>query len=120
MIRVLVAASLLVAAGATVAQQPKQAQTQISAQERARLQRLGAALATCHGNIVRRDAPLRFTSAQIVDRALAGCASREAPIRAALVQHMGAARADQALQQQRAHWRQGIARMVAQARANRG
>jgi hypothetical protein len=118
MIRVLIAASVLLAAGAASAQQPKQ--PQISAQERARLQRLGAALAACHGNIVRRDAPLRFTSAQIVDRALAGCTAREAPIRAALVQHMGAARANQAMQQQRTHWRQGIARMVAQARANRG
>jgi hypothetical protein len=118
MVRALIAASLLVAAGgAASAQQPKQAQ--ISAQERARLQRLGTALATCHGNIVRRDAPLRFTSAQIVERALASCSAREAPIRAALVQHMGAARAAQAMQQQRTHWRQGIAQMVAQARTRR-
>ena len=117
MVRILTFLFLLSSAICATAQQPKQAQ--ISAQERARLQRLGQALATCHGNIVRRDAPLRFTSAQIVDRALAGCASREAPIRAALVQHMGAARAGQAMEQQRAHWRQGIARMVAQARAQR-
>ncbi|TMJ20268.1 MAG: hypothetical protein E6G92_11115 [Alphaproteobacteria bacterium] len=114
MFREAIAATLLVAATATIAQQP-----QISAQERARLQRLGAALAACHGNIVRRDAPGRFTSAQIVDRALAGCASREAAIRAALVQHVGAARAAQAMQQQRTHWRQGIAGMVARARAHR-
>jgi hypothetical protein len=117
MIRLMIAATLLVAAGGAAAQQPKQAQ--ISAQERARLQRLGAALAACHGNIVRRDAPTRLTGDQIVERALAGCTAREAPIRAALVQHMGAARANQAMQQQRIHWRQGIARMVAQARARR-
>ena len=114
MFRGAIAATLLVAATVAIAQQP-----QISAQERARLQRLGAALAACHGNIVRRDAPARFTSAQIVDRALAGCATREAAIRAALVQHIGAARAAQAMQQQRTHWRQGVAGMVAQARAHR-
>jgi hypothetical protein len=117
MVRALMVAVILTAAGAAPAQQPKQ--QQISAQERARLQRLGAALAACHGNIVRRDAPTRLTGDQIVERALAGCAAREAPIRAALVQHMGAARANQAMQQQRVHWRQGIARMVAQARARR-
>jgi hypothetical protein len=92
---------------------------QASPQERARLARLGAALAQCHGGIVRRDAPTRATSAQIVERALAGCAAREAPIRAALMRHMGAARAAQAMQAQRAHWRQGIAQMVAAARARR-
>ncbi|HYJ53007.1 MAG TPA: hypothetical protein VEW04_07530 [Allosphingosinicella sp.] len=117
MVRALIVAALLAAAGAASAQQAKQ--PQISAQERTRLQRLGTALATCHGNIVRRDAPTRLTTAQIVDRALAGCASREAPIRAALVQHMGAARATQAMQQQRVHWRQGITQMVTQARAHR-
>ncbi|HEV2818616.1 MAG TPA: hypothetical protein VGW40_15510 [Allosphingosinicella sp.] len=92
---------------------------QVSPQERARLQRLGAALAQCHGGIVRRDAPTRATAAQIVQRALAGCAAREAPIRAALVRHMGAERAAQAMQAQRAHWRAGIAQMVAAARARR-
>ena len=86
MIRRFACLPLLLLATSAIAQQP-----QISAQERARLQRLGAALAACHGNIVRRDAPGRFTSAQIVDRALAGCATREAAIRAALVQHIGAA-----------------------------
>ena len=115
MFRALIAATVLVAATAAMAQQP-----QISAQERARLQRLGAALAACHGNIVRRDAPSRLTSAQIVERALSGCATREAAIRAALVQHMGAARAAQAMQQQRTHWRQGIASMVTQARSHSG
>lgn len=105
--------SLLLLASAAPAQQ------QVTPAERARLQRLGAALATCHGGIVRRDAPTRATSAQIVNRALAACANREAPIRAALVRHMGAARAAQAMQAQRAHWRQGIASMVAQARGAR-
>lgn len=95
------------------------AQAQPSAAEQARLRRLGANLATCHGGIVRRDAPTRATTAQIVDRALAACANREAPIRAALARNMGAARAAQAMQAQRAHWRQGIAQMVAQARATR-
>jgi hypothetical protein len=116
MFRALIAAALLTAAGAASAQQPKQ---QLPPQERARLQRLGAALAACHGNIVRRDAPTRLTGDQIVERALAGCTAREAAIRAALVQHMGAQRAGQAMQQQRVHWRQGIARMVARARAAR-
>jgi len=113
MIKRLAALSLLVLAAAASAQPPP------SAAERVRLQRLGAALAQCHGAVVRRDAPTRATAAQIVDRALAGCAAREAPIRAALVRHMGAARAAQAMQAQRAHWRQGIAQMVAAARARR-
>jgi len=98
---------------------PAQAQQQISPAEQARLQRLGAALAQCHGAVVRRDAPTRLPATQIVERALAGCASREAPIRAALMRHMGAARAAQAMQAQRQHWRQGIAQMVAAARARR-
>lgn len=113
MIRRLALLSLLAVAAAA------QAQQQPSAAERVRLQRLGAALAACHGGIVRRDAPTRASAAQIVDRALAGCTSREAPIRAALVRYMGAARASQAMQAQRAHWRQGIAQMVAAARARR-
>jgi hypothetical protein len=92
---------------------------EVSPAERARLQRLGAALAQCHGGVVRRDAPTRLASAQIVERALAGCAAREAPIRAALMRHMGAQRAAQAMQAQRVHWRQGIAQMVARARAAR-
>ena len=92
---------------------------QVSPAERARLQRLGAALALCHGGIVRRDARTRLASAQIVERALAACAGREAPIRAALAQHLGAQRAAQAMQAQRQHWRAGIAQMVAQARAAR-
>ena len=113
MIQRLAAFSLLVIAAAASAQQ------QPSAAERAQLQRLGAALARCHGGIVRRDAPTRASAAQIVDRALAGCAAREGPIRAALMRHMGAPRAAQAMQAQRAHWRQGIAQMVAAARARR-
>jgi len=113
MIPRLAALALFVMAAAASAQQ------QPSAAERARLQRLGAALAQCHGAVVRRDAPTRASAAQIVDRALAGCASREAPIRAALVRHMGAGPAGRAMQAQRAHWRQGIAQMVAAARARR-
>lgn len=113
MIRRLAFFSLLLLATAAPAQQ------QVSPQERARLQRLGAALAQCHGGVVRRDAPTRLASAQIVERALTGCASREAPIRAALMRYMGAARAAEAMQAQRAHWRQGIAQMVARARAAR-
>jgi hypothetical protein len=104
--------SLLLLATAAPAQQ-------VSPAERVRLQRLGAALAQCHGGVVRRDAPSRLTGAQIVDRAFAGCAAREAPIRAALVRDIGAARAAQAMRAQRAHWRQGIAQMVAQTRAQR-
>ena len=113
MIRRLAFLSLLLLATAAPAQQ------QVSPAERARLQRLGAALAQCHGAVVRRDAPTRLSNAQIVERALAGCVSREAPIRAALTRHMGAGRAAQAMQAQRSHWRQGIGQMVAAARARR-
>ena len=120
MFRVLIAASVLVAAAAASAQQPRpQPQQQISPQERARLRQLGGALATCHGQIVRRDARSQLTSARIVERALAGCAAPEAAIRNALVRHMGAARASQALQAQRAHWRTSIGQMIARARAPR-
>jgi len=111
MIRTIAFLSLLLLATAAQAQPP--------AAERARMQRLGAALAQCHGRIVTRDAPSRLTGAQIVERALAGCAAREAPIRAALMRHLGAARAAQVMQGQRAHWRQGIAQMIAAARARR-
>lgn len=111
MVRLFAFLSVLLFATAAPAQQ------QVSPQERARLQRLGAALAQCHGAIVRRDAPTRLPAAQIVERALAGCASGEAPIRGALMRHMGAQRAAQAMQAQRAHWRQGIGQMVAAARA---
>jgi len=113
MIRSLALLSLLILAATA------QAQQQVAPAERARLQRLGAALAQCHGAIVRRDAPTRLGNAQIVERALAGCAAREAPIRAALLRHMGAQRTAQAMQLQRQHWRQGIAQMVAAARARR-
>ena len=109
MIRNPIALSLLLLATAAPAQQA-------SPVERARLQRMGAALAQCHGGIVRRDAPTRASAAQIVDRALAACGGREAPIRAALVRLLGPQRAAQAMQAQRQHWRQGIAQMVAQAR----
>jgi hypothetical protein len=112
MVRTFIALSLLLLATAAPAQQASLA-------ERARLQRLGAALALCHGTIVRRDAPTRATAVQIVNRALAACAGREAPIRAALMRHLGAERATQAMAAQRQHWRAGIAQIVAQARARR-
>jgi len=110
MTRRLAALSLLVLAAAA------QAQPQPSQAERARISALSAALGQCHHGIVLRDAHSRFTAAQIVDRAIAGCARREAPIRAELVRQIGPQRAQSVMQNQRAHWRQVIAQMVAQAR----
>lgn len=110
MIRRLALLSLLLLATAAPAQR-------VAPAERVRLQRLGADLARCHGAVVRRDAPTRLAAARIADRALAACAGREAAIRVALVRHLGPQRAQAALQAQRDHWRQGIARMVAAARA---
>jgi hypothetical protein len=110
MIRRLAALSLLLLATAASAQQP------VTAAERNRLAALGAALGRCHHGIVLRDARTRFTAAQIADRAIAGCAGREAPIRAELVRQIGPQRATGVMQAQRAHWRQAIAQMVAQAR----
>jgi len=110
MIRTVALLSLLLLATAAPAQR-------VAPAEQARLQRLGAALALCHRAIVRRDAATRLSAARIADRALAACAGREAPIRAALVRHLGPRRAQAAMQGQRQHWRQGIARMVAAARA---
>jgi len=107
----LAALSLLLFAIAAQAQpqQPSQA-------ERARISSLSAALGQCHHGIVLRDAHSRFTTAQIVDRALAGCARREAAIRTELTRQIGPQRAQGVMQTQRAHWRQVIAQMVAQAR----
>jgi len=93
-----------------VAQQPSEA-------ERQRLAALSSRLGQCHHRIVLRDARTRLAAAQIADRALAACASREAPIRAELTRQIGAPRTAQLMQAQRAHWRQAIAQMVAQARA---
>jgi len=112
MIRRLAALSLLLLATAAQAQQPTAAQ-------RSRLANLGAALGRCHHGMVLRDARTRLTVAQIADRAIAGCAAREAPIRAELVRQIGPQRSQAVMQQQRAHWRQAIARMVAQARGGR-
>ena len=110
MTRRLTALSLLLLATAA------QAQHQVTPAERNRLATLGAALGRCHHGIVLRDARTRFTPEQIANRALAACASREAPIRAELVRQIGPQRAAGVLQGQRAHWRQAIGQMVAQAR----
>lgn len=109
MIRRLTALSLLLLATAAPAQQ-------VTPAERNRLATLGSALGRCHHGIVLRDARARFTAAQIADRAMAACAGREAPIRAELVRQIGPQRAAGVMQAQRAHWRQAIGQMVAQAR----
>jgi hypothetical protein len=111
MIRSLTALSLILSAAAASAQP-----VQVTQAERERLAGLGAALGRCHHEIVARAAPTHLTTAQIADRALAGCAAREAPIRAELVRQIGPQRAQGVMQVQRAHWRQAIAQMVAQAR----
>ena len=109
MIRRFAALSLLLIATAATAQQVTQA-------ERDRLAALSSRLGQCHHGIVLRDARTRLTAAQIADRALAGCAAREAPIRAELVRQIGPQRTQAVMQTQRAHWRQAIGQMVAQAR----
>jgi len=109
MIRRLAALSLLLLATAASAQQVSQA-------ERDRLAAMSSRLGQCHHGIVLRDARTRLTPAQIADRALAACAGREAPIRAELVRQIGPQRTAAVMQAQRAHWRQAIAQMVAQAR----
>jgi hypothetical protein len=109
MIRTLAALSLLVIAAPVLAQQATQA-------ERQRLAALSSRLGQCHHGIVLRDARTRLTAAQIADRALAACAGREAPIRAELVHQIGPQRTQTLMQAQRAHWRQAIGQMVAQAR----
>ena len=107
--RRLAALSLLLLATAAQAQQ-------VTPAERNRLAALGSALGRCHHGIVLRDARTRFTAAQIADRAIAGCAAREAPIRAELVRQIGPQRTQGVMQAQRAHWRQAIGQMVVQAR----
>ena len=109
MISRLAALSLLLLAATAPAQQ-------VTPAERNRLATLGSALGRCHHGIALRDAPTRFTAAQIADRAIAACARREAPIRAELVRQIGPQRAQGVMQAQRAHWRQAIGQMVAQAR----
>jgi hypothetical protein len=109
MIRRLTLFSILLIAAPALAQQ-------VTPAERSRLAALGAALGRCHHGIVARDAGTRFTAAQIADRAMAACASREAPIRAELVHQIGPQRTQNVMQAQRAHWRQAIGQMVAQAR----
>jgi hypothetical protein len=115
MIRRLAALSLLLFATAAQAQQARQA----TPAERTRLATLGSALGRCHHGIVLRDARTQFTAAQIADRAIAACARREAPIRAELVRQIGPQRTQAVMQGQRAHWRQAIGQMVAQARGAR-
>jgi hypothetical protein len=110
MIRRLAVLSLLLLTTAAEAQQ-------VNPAERQRLAALGSALGQCHHGIVLRDAHTRLTAAQIADRAIAACASREAPIRAELVRQIGPQRAQGVMQAQRAHWRQAIGQLVAQARA---
>jgi hypothetical protein len=109
MIRSLAAFSLLLLAAAASAQQ-------VTPAERIRLATLSSALGRCHHGIVLRDAGTRFTAAQIADRAMAACASREAPIRAELVRQIGPQRTQNVMQAQRLHWRQALGQMVAQAR----
>ena len=103
------ALSLLLLAAAAQAQQP-------TVEQRNRLTTLSASLGRGRQRIVLRDARTRFTAAQIADRAIAACAAREAPIRAELVRQIGPQRAQGVMQAQRAHWRQAIGQMVAQAR----
>jgi hypothetical protein len=112
MIRSFFALSLLIAATAAPAQQPR-----LTDRQRAHVAALGAALARCHGQGVIRLARTPLSVAQITERVLAGCAAREAPIRAEVVRVYGAANAPRLIAAQRQHYRQGIARMVAQARA---
>ena len=112
MIRRTAALSLLLLAAAASAQQPSQA-------ERARLMAMSSRLGQCHHGIVLSAARTGLNAGQIVDRALAACAGREAPIRAELTRQIGPQRASAVMQAQRAHWREAIARMVVQARAGR-
>lgn len=105
----------LLAVPAALAAQPPQ----VSQADRQRVAALSAALAQCHHGVVLRDARTRLTAPQIVDRAIAACLPREAPIRAALVRQLGPERTAALMQAQRAHARQAILQMVAQARAAR-
>jgi hypothetical protein len=111
MIRPVLVLALLAAPAILVAQP-----VQVTQAERQRLAALGLALGQCHRMIVQRDARTRFSPAEIADRALAACVQREVPIRAELLRQIGPQRTAAAMQAQRAHWRQAIGQMVAQAR----
>jgi len=110
MIRRLLALTLF-AATATQAQPP-----QLTPVQRAHVQALGRALATCHGRQAQRLAHLALSIPQVIDRVLAACAAREAPIRVEVTRVYGA-NAPRAIAAQRAHYREVIGQMVAQARA---
>ena len=112
MIRSATVLAILLAASAASAQT-------VSPAERQRLAGLGAALGQCHHGVVAREARTRLSPAQIADHAMAACAPREAPIRAALLRQIGPQRTAAVMQTQRAHWRQAIGRMVAMARGGR-
>lgn len=107
--RSFVTLSLLLIATAAPAQRVSPALQQ-------RLAVLGARLGQCHRGEAVRLARTRLTADQVADRALAACAPREAPIRAALVGNIGQARAQRVLGLQRQHWRQAIRNIVQQAR----
>ena len=110
--RATIALCMIVASSGAIAQQPRLTQRQ-----REHVAALGAALARCHGQGVLRLAHTPLSVPQITERVLAGCAAREAPIRAEVVRVYGAANAPRLIAAQRQHYRQGIAQMVAQARA---
>jgi hypothetical protein len=114
MTRSLAALCLLFAATAALAQPPR-----LTERQRQHVAALGQALAQCHGRAVLRFARTPMGVAQIVERALAACAAREAPIRAEVGRIYGPANAPRVLAAQRQHYRQGIAQMVARARAAR-
>ena len=112
MIRPLIALAVLIAATPAVAQRVSPAVQQ-------RLAALGAQLGQCHRSAAVRMARTRLSADQVADRALAACAPREAPIRAALVGNIGQARAQRVLGLQRQHWRQAIRNIVQQTRFTR-
>lgn len=100
-----------IAATAAPAQPPR-----LTAAQRAHVQALGQALARCHGQQAQRLAHLALGIPQVTDRVLAACAAREAPIRAEVVRFYGP-NAPRAIAAQRAHYREVIGQMVAEARA---
>jgi hypothetical protein len=114
MIRPFIAFSLLVTAAAALAQPPR-----LTERQRQHVAALGQALAQCHGRAVLRYARTPMSVAQIVERALAACAAREAPIRAEVGRIYGPQNAPRVLAAQHQHYRQGIAQMVARALAAR-
>jgi hypothetical protein len=101
---------------AVLAATPALAQpAQLTQAQRQHVAALGQALATCHRQTVQRLARAG-TAAQVTDRVLAACASREAPIRAEVVRFYGAQNAPRVIAAQRAHYRQAIGQLIAQAR----